>query len=140
MDFQDVPEQYKIPSTNLHDYKEAATGAGNFATKIVKHLYPELFGRNQLCKNYNVYGLCNKLELHPARREVVERYTTAYYPNVKSNEDWKPKVVPKINEYLRRPNWSNRKTKLVTIVHIDHDDEGNYLVHLDDDVEEVDYC
>ena len=107
-----IPEMYHIPANQLSSLESRTKGPGNYAAHITKLLFPELFGVDNLRFWYNWFGggKHGKLELDPARREVIKRYTHYYFPSARREETWRSEVVPKINELLRRPTEKRKKT------------------------------
>lgn len=67
-------------------------------------MFPELFGLTNLRLRYNWYGGGNrqKSELCRERKALIQRYVTFYYPEIKGEQAFKERVVPKVNELLRR--------------------------------------
>ncbi|XP_053388739.1 BEN domain-containing protein 3-like [Mercenaria mercenaria] len=101
---QSVPSEYSISEEELASIKRDSKGAGNFGAQLVKRLFPELFGPTNLRHQYNWFGggVKSKQELCPERKSVVKQYVTFYYPELVDAEQWRDRVVPKINELLRR--------------------------------------
>ena len=108
--FRDIQEAHRIATEELQELHRVATGPGNFATKLVRRLYPELFDSQCVRLKVNYYGGPAKKELDPLRKALIKRYVTAFFPSVKPVAIWKQTVVSKINDFLRRPDWEKRKS------------------------------
>lgn len=73
-------------------------------------MFPELFGLTNLRLPYNWYegGNLQKNELCRERKALIQRYLTFYYSEMKSKQAFNEKIVPKINELLRRRVWDKK--------------------------------
>lgn len=113
MTTEDVPPQYVIEDCVLRQLHKESSGAGNFASKLVLQLFPELFGVGNIRFQYNWYGggKLQKTELCPVRKRVVKKYVVYYYPDVAAETVWRDRVVPKVNELLRRQSRYQRKER-----------------------------
>lgn len=100
-----IPDAYHINNDELISFEQSTKGPGNFAARLTKRFFPELFGNDNLQFWYNWYGGGKhaKRELDPTRKEVIRRYTNQHHPEVRRDDIWRERVVPKINELLRRP-------------------------------------
>jgi len=99
-----IPVEYAIGISSLQQMCQESNCAGNFAAKLTKKFFPELFGPLNLRLMYNWYGggkLC-KQEMDPMRKDIIKRYVQHFYPDVRNTNAWKDRVVPKVNELLRR--------------------------------------
>ncbi|XP_033758185.1 BEN domain-containing protein 3-like [Pecten maximus] len=105
-EFLDIPVQWRFSLIELKQINLHSTGPGNFAKNICIKLYPELFGPDNLRYQYSFFGggPLQKKELDHVRKSYLARYVLYFHPDVKDADMWKSKVVPKINEYLRRSN------------------------------------
>lgn len=101
---ENIPEKYCIPDEELTEMNRECKSAGNFGGHLVKLLFPELFGPNNLkfFYNWNGGGKLMKKELDQTRKMVIRKYVTHFHPSVRAPEAWRNQVVPKINELLRR--------------------------------------
>ncbi|XP_045164099.2 uncharacterized protein LOC123528448 [Mercenaria mercenaria] len=108
-----IPDHYTIDEGVLQQMVADSHCPGNFAGKLVLRFFPELFGIGNLRFQYNWYdgGKLQKSELCPVRKCAIRKYVTYYYPDVSSEIVWKERVVPKINELLRRQTRNQRKER-----------------------------
>ncbi|XP_060570938.1 uncharacterized protein LOC132729236 [Ruditapes philippinarum] len=99
-----LPEELIINEEELRQVHRDSNNAGHFAALLVKKLFPELYGPTNLRLNYNWYGggQKKKYELDASRKEVIKRYVTFFHPEVCDSDVWRDRVVPKVNESLRR--------------------------------------
>ena len=105
IDTENIPPEYSITTESLRNIRQSASGAGNFGLKLVKKLFPELFGPENLRFQYNWYGggQNNKKRLDPQRTEIIRGYIMLFYPEVRDSDMFKRTVVNSVNEGLRRP-------------------------------------
>lgn len=110
-----IPAEFRIDDTQLRVLVRESRNAGNFTVNITRKLFPELFGEGQLRLEYNWYGggKLSKKELDPARKHVVKQYVVYFFPEFQSHEAWRERVVPKINECLRRNDKRLRRKSIV---------------------------
>ncbi|XP_052088317.1 uncharacterized protein LOC127725423 [Mytilus californianus] len=103
--FYDVPEVHRINMNDLNYISKHSNCPGHFATKLVDRLFPELFTTEQLRLQYSYHGggKCNKSELPHDRKTIMQRYILHFYPSLSDPRVWKDAIVPRVNEYLRRP-------------------------------------
>ena len=109
--YEGIAPAYQIPLETLRLYEAAASSRGNFVTKLVEVLFPELFGTSNFYKNYsyNGGGRHMKLELDTARKIAIRRYSIYFYPDLKKQESYQKHVIDAVNERLRRRTYTERK-------------------------------
>lgn len=97
-----IPDEYAISESELRNME--SRNGGNFAVHLTRRLWPELFGEGNIRFNYNWYGggQLNKEEMDPIRKEVCKKYVCYFNPEFKVEESWRERIVPRINECLRR--------------------------------------
>ncbi|VDI45351.1 Hypothetical predicted protein [Mytilus galloprovincialis] len=103
--FLDVPEIYRITMADLNSMNTHSNCPGHLATKLLERLFPELFTTQnyRLQHSYHGGGKCNKTELPYERKTVFQRYVLYFYPGLSEPRAWKDAIIPRVNEYLRRP-------------------------------------
>ena len=108
--YEGIAPAYQIPLETLRLYEAAASSRGNFLTKLVEVLFPELFGTWSFYKNYsyNGGGRHKKLELDTARKIAIRRYSIYFYPDLKKQESYQKHVIDAVNERLIR-TYTERK-------------------------------
>ncbi|CAG2246870.1 unnamed protein product [Mytilus edulis] len=57
----------------------------------------------ELQLSYHGGGKCNKRELPYDRKTIFQRYVLYFYPGLSEPRTWKDAIIPRVNEYLRRP-------------------------------------
>lgn len=97
----DEPPLDRETVSSIHS---VSLGPGNFAKKLVERVFPELFGPSNLRMGYSVYGggKKGKMPLEHNRLARVRTLINHYYPEMKVEAAWRDRIVPKINEGLRR--------------------------------------
>ncbi|KAK3100638.1 hypothetical protein FSP39_022895 [Pinctada imbricata] len=112
--FDAIPPDMEISERTLNVMHKESSGPGNFALRLTRHFFPELFGPDALRRNYNWNGggRNKKTPLDKERRDIIELYTKHFYQDVRSTSSWRNTVVTAINEGLRRKYVSgNRHTE-----------------------------
>jgi hypothetical protein len=101
---QGIPEEFQIEDSNLRKLMRESRNAGNFAVNLTRKMFPELFSEGDVRFGYNWYGGGKhaKKELDPTRKQIIKRYVCFFFPEYKSEDAWRERVVTKINECLRR--------------------------------------
>ena len=101
---ENIPEEFLIAEETLRLMQKSAVGPGNFASKCTKYLFLELFGAS---KEKFLYSWCGggtlkKKALCVVRKEIVKKYVVMFYPKMQEESQFRERIVPKINELLRR--------------------------------------
>ena len=109
--YDGIPPAYHIPLETLRFYESSKSSRGNFAAKLVEVLFPELFGPDNLSRNYSYNGgkRYNKIELDPVRKMAIKRYITFFYPDLKRPDSYQKAIIDHINERLRRKDTETRR-------------------------------
>ncbi|XP_062592664.1 uncharacterized protein LOC134254135 [Saccostrea cucullata] len=113
-----IPEEFQIPDAELREILRDSRNSGNFAVNLCRKLFPELYGEGNLRFDYNWFGggKLGKKELDPRRKSVIKRYVCFFYPELQSEENWRERIVTKINESLRRNDKRLKKNSTATLV------------------------
>ena len=102
--FCDIPSQFRIPFEELNQLKVHSYSTGHFAGKLVKRLFPELFGPDHQRLRFSYNGIkYGKQELDRTRKGYLQRYILFFFPNLNEYKPYKMNVIDPINEVLRRP-------------------------------------
>ncbi|KAK6174551.1 hypothetical protein SNE40_017802 [Patella caerulea] len=109
--FEDIPEPYRFSHKQLLNIRATCNSATAFAIKIVRQLFPEIYGHGALRQKYSYHGggRFDKLELDVARKAYLRRYIVYIYPEMSNKLIYKNSVVQAINETLRRPIDKSKK-------------------------------
>jgi hypothetical protein len=118
---RNIPEQFEIRDDTLREIKSQSLGPGNFAAKLTKKLFPELFCSENLRMLYSWVGggVLNKKELCATRKEVIKHYVVKFFPEFSDEGAFRERIVPKINELLRRKEKERKRPD------ISHPDKEN---------------
>lgn len=121
---QGIPEEFQLEDSYLRKTLRESRNSGNFAVNLTRRLFPELFGEGQLRFEYNWYGggKHTKKELDPVRKQIIRRYGCFFFPEFKSEEAWRERIVIKINECLRRNDKRVKKDCVSTSIIIQETD------------------
>ena len=80
------------------------SNAENFAMNLTRKFWSELLCMEGLHSEYSWYGggKHNEKELDPMRKIVLKKYVCYFYPEVDSEDAWRERIVPMINEKVRK--------------------------------------
>lgn len=119
-----IPEEFQLEESYLRKTLRESRNSGNFAVNLTRRLFPELFGEGQLRFEYNWYegGKHPKNELGPVRKQIIRRYVCFFFPDFKSEEAWRERIVLKINECLRQNDKREKKDSVSTSIFIPETD------------------
>ncbi|XP_060046666.1 BEN domain-containing protein 3 [Erinaceus europaeus] len=94
----------------LRGIYESSQSIGNFASRLLVHLFPELFTHENLRKQYNCSGSLGKKQLDPARIRLIRHYVQLLYPRAKNDRIWTLEFVGKLDERCRRRDTEQRRS------------------------------
>ncbi|XP_010620114.1 BEN domain-containing protein 3 isoform X2 [Fukomys damarensis] len=114
----DIPQpEFEVPGTDcllskeqLRSIYESSLSIGNFASRLLVHLFPELFTHENLRKQYNCSGSLGKKQLDPARIKLIRHYVQLLYPRAKNDRVWTLEFVGKLDERCRRRDTEQRRS------------------------------
>ncbi|KAM5256523.1 BEN domain-containing protein 3 [Ctenodactylus gundi] len=89
---------------------ESSLSIGNFASRLLVHLFPELFTHENLRKQYNCSGSLGKKQLDPARIRLIRHYVQLLYPRARNDRVWTLEFVGKLDERCRRRDTEQRRS------------------------------
>lgn len=111
------PPDFEVPGADcllskeqLRSIYESSLSIGNFASRLLVHLFPELFTPENLRKQYNCSGSLGKKQLDPARIRLIRHYVQLLYPRAKNDRVWTLEFVGKLDERCRRRDTEQRRS------------------------------
>ncbi|NXV73933.1 BEND3 protein, partial [Atlantisia rogersi] len=107
----DVPvSDYLLNKEQIKSIYESSLSIGNFASRLLVLLFPELFTHENLRKQYNCSGSLGKKQLDPTRIKLIRHYVQILYPRAKNDRVWTLEFVGKLDERCRRRDTEQRRT------------------------------
>ncbi|XP_012877860.1 PREDICTED: BEN domain-containing protein 3 [Dipodomys ordii] len=114
----DIPQpDFEVPGADcllskeqLRSIYESSLSIGNFASRLLVHLFPELFTHENLRKQYNCSGSLGKKQLDPTRIKLIRHYVQLLYPRAKNDRVWTLEFVGKLDERCRRRDTEQRRS------------------------------
>lgn len=127
----DVPvPDYLLNKEQLKNIYESSLSIGNFASRLLVHLFPELFTHENLRKQYNCSGSLGKKQLDPIRIKLIRHYVQMLYPRAKNDRVWTLEFVGKLDERCRRRDTEQRRTyQLQRKVHVPGPERREFLTY-----------
>ncbi|OCT78198.1 BEN domain-containing protein 3 [Xenopus laevis] len=108
-DFEVPFPQFLLSKEQLKNIYESSLSIGNFASRLLVHLFPELFTHDNLRKQYNCSGSLGKKPLDPIRVNLIRHYVQILYPRAKNDRVWTLEFVGKLDERCRRRDTEQRR-------------------------------
>ncbi|XP_055981066.1 BEN domain-containing protein 3 [Sorex fumeus] len=99
-----------LSKEQLRSIYESSLSIGNFASRLLVHLFPELFTHENLRKQYNCSGSLGKKQLDPGRIRLIRHYVQLLYPRAKNDRVWTLEFVGKLDERCRRRDTEQRRS------------------------------
>ncbi|KAM8953359.1 BEN domain-containing protein 3 [Pelodytes ibericus] len=109
-DFEVPFSQFLLSNEQIKNIYESSLSIGNFASRLLVHLFPELFTQENLRKQYNCSGSLGKKPLDPVRLKLIRHYVQALYPRAKNDRVWTLEFVGKLDERCRRRDTEQRRS------------------------------
>uniref|UniRef100_A0A8C5W6Y5 BEN domain containing 3 n=1 Tax=Leptobrachium leishanense TaxID=445787 RepID=A0A8C5W6Y5_9ANUR len=109
-DFEVPYPQFLLSKEQLKNIYESSLSIGNFASRLLVHLFPELFTHENLRKQYNCSGSLGKKPLDPVRVKLIRHYVQMLYPRAKNDRVWTLEFVGKLDERCRRRDTEQRRS------------------------------
>uniref|UniRef100_G1NLA4 BEN domain-containing protein n=1 Tax=Meleagris gallopavo TaxID=9103 RepID=G1NLA4_MELGA len=107
----DVPvPDYLLNKEQIKNIYESSLSIGNFASRLLVLLFPELFTHENLRKQYNCSGSLGKKQLDPTRIKLIRHYVQILYPRAKNDRVWMLEFVGKLDERCRRRDTEQRRS------------------------------
>ncbi|TRY60158.1 hypothetical protein DNTS_003732 [Danionella cerebrum] len=105
-----VPQDYLLTKEQLKNNYECSLSIGNFASRLLVLMFPELFTNENTRKYYNCSGSLGKKQLDPQRINLIRHYVQLLYPQAKSDRVWTLEFVGKLDERCRRRDTDQRRS------------------------------
>lgn len=107
-----VPQEYLLTKEQLKSNYECSLSIGNFASRLLVHMFPELFTHENIRKQYNCSGSLGKKQLDPVRINLIRHYVQLLYPQANNDRVWMLEFVGKLDERCRRRDTEQRRSYL----------------------------
>ncbi|XP_072532844.1 BEN domain-containing protein 3 [Salminus brasiliensis] len=106
----DVPQEYLLTKEQLKSIYNSSLSIGNFASRLLVLMFPELFTYENARKHYNCSGSLGKKQLDPIRVSLIRHYVQLLYPRAESDRVWTLEFVGKLDERCRRRDTEQRRS------------------------------
>ncbi|KAK1791285.1 hypothetical protein P4O66_013295, partial [Electrophorus voltai] len=106
----DVPHEYLLTKEQLKNIYDSSLSIGNFASRLLVLMFPELFTYENTRKHYNCSGSLGKKQLDPVRVNLIRHYVQLLYPRAKNDRIWMLEFVGKLDERCRRRDTEQRRS------------------------------
>ncbi|XP_020498768.1 BEN domain-containing protein 3 [Labrus bergylta] len=110
-DFTVSPE-YLLSREQMKSNYDCSLSIGNFASRLLVLMFPELFTHENVRKQYNCSGSLGKKQLDPTRVNLIRHYVQLVYPRAKNDRVWMLEFVGKLDERCRRRDTEQRRSYL----------------------------
>ncbi|XP_061824419.1 BEN domain-containing protein 3 [Nerophis lumbriciformis] len=107
-----VPQELLLSKEQLKYNYECSLSIGNFASRLLVLMFPELFTHENTRKQYNCSGSLGKKQLDPLRVNLVRHYVQLVYPQARNDRVWTMEFVGKLDERCRRRDTEQRRSYL----------------------------
>ncbi|XP_038584131.1 BEN domain-containing protein 3 isoform X1 [Micropterus salmoides] len=107
-----VSQEYLLSREQLKNNYECSLSIGNFASRLLVLMFPELFTHENTRKQYNCSGSLGKKQLDPVRVNLIRHYVQLVYPRAKNDRVWMLEFVGKLDERCRRRDTEQRRSYL----------------------------
>lgn len=105
-----VPQEYILSREQLKNIYECSLSIGNFASRLLVLMFPELFTHENTRKQYNCSGSLGKKQLDPIRVNLIRHYVQLVYPQATNDRVWMVEFVGKLDERCRRRETEQRRS------------------------------
>nr|XP_020477576.1 BEN domain-containing protein 3 [Monopterus albus] len=125
-----VPREYLLSQEQLKNNYECSLSIGNFASRLLVLMFPELFTHENIRKQYNCSGSLGKKQLDPVRINLIRHYVQLVYPRAKNDRVWMLEFVGKLDERCRRRDTEQRRSYLQQRKVYGQESEQDFLCQL----------
>ncbi|RVE56975.1 hypothetical protein OJAV_G00211600 [Oryzias javanicus] len=125
-----APQEYMLTREQLKSNYECSLSIGNFASRLLVLMFPELFTHENTRKQYNCSGSLGKKQLDPVRVSLIRHYVQLVYPQAKNNRVWMLEFVGKLDERCRRRDTEQRRSYLQQRKVYGHESEQDFLCQM----------
>lgn len=105
-----APQEYLLSKELLKSNYDCSLSIGNFASRLLVLMFPELFTHENARKHYNCSGSLGKKPLDPVRINLIRHYVQLLYPRAKNDRVWMLEFVGKLDERCRRRDTEQRRS------------------------------
>lgn len=105
-----VPKEYLLSKEQLRNNYDCSLSIGNFASRLLVLMFPELFTYENARKHYNCSGSLGKKQLDPVRVNLIRHYVQLLYPRARNDRIWTLEFVGKLDERCRRRDTEQRRS------------------------------
>nr|XP_057946541.1 BEN domain-containing protein 3 isoform X2 [Doryrhamphus excisus]XP_057946542.1 BEN domain-containing protein 3 isoform X2 [Doryrhamphus excisus] len=124
-----VPQEFLLSKEQLKYNYECSLSIGNFASRLLVLMFPELFTHENTRKQYNCSGSLGKKQLDPLRVNLVRHYVQLVYPRARNDRVWMLEFVGKLDERCRRRDTEQRRSYLQHRKVYGQDAEQDFLLN-----------
>lgn len=125
-----VPQEYLLTKEQLKINYECSLSIGNFASRLLVLMFPELFTHENTRKQYNCSGSLGKKQLDPVRINLIRHYVQLLYPQANNDRVWMLEFVGKLDERCRRRDTEQRRSYLQQRKVYGQDVDQDFFCHL----------
>ncbi|XP_047467968.1 BEN domain-containing protein 3 isoform X2 [Mugil cephalus] len=125
-----VPQEFILSREQLKNNYECSLSIGNFASRLLVLMFPELFTHENIRKQYNCSGSLGKKQLDPVRVNLIRHYVQLVYPRAKNDRVWMLEFVGKLDERCRRRDTEQRRSYLQQRKVYGQDSDQDFLCQL----------
>lgn len=124
-----VPQEYILSREQLKSIYECSLSMGNFASRLLVLMFPELFTHENARKQYNCSGSLGKKQLDPVRVNLIRHYVQLVYPQAKNDRVWMVEFVGKLDERCRRRETEQRRSYTQQRRYYSQESEQDFLLN-----------
>ncbi|XP_061651419.1 BEN domain-containing protein 3 [Phyllopteryx taeniolatus] len=124
-----VPHEFLLSKEQLKYNYECSLSIGNFASRLLVLMFPELFTHENTRKLYNCSGSLGKKQLDPLRVNLIRHYVQLVYPRARNDRVWMLEFVGKLDERCRRRDTEQRRSYLQHRKVYGHDAEPDFFLN-----------
>ncbi|XP_034531746.1 BEN domain-containing protein 3 isoform X2 [Notolabrus celidotus] len=125
-----VPQEFVLSREQLKNNYECSLSIGNFASRLLVLMFPELFTQENTRKQYNCSGSLGKKQLDPVRVNLIRHYVQLVYARAKNDRVWMLEFVGKLDERCRRRDTEQRRSYLQQRKAYGQESEQDFLCQL----------
>lgn len=125
-----VPREYILSREQLRSNYECSLSIGNFASRLLVLMFPELFTHENARKKYNCSGSLGKKQLDPVRVNLIRHYVQLVYPQARNERVWMLEFVGKLDERCRRRDTEQRRSYMQQRKVYGQDPEQDFLCQI----------
>lgn len=124
-----VPQEYILSREQLKNIYECSLSIGNFASRLLVLMFPELFTHENTRKQYNCSGSLGKKQLDPIRVNLIRHYVQLVYPQATNDRVWMVEFVGKLDERCRRRETEQRRSYMQQRRVFSQESEQDFLLN-----------